>query len=348
MTSRNMRDVGTQTDPSPQPVSQSIMVDKGTQTGPPTRDIGTQTEWKEDAGMPTEPETPSRASLMGLPAELRMQIYEQVLTVKNDSGQPRLRERVDLETDEDIAFQNREYSDNYPSRVPEAQRCDNAVLRVSRQTHEEAIQLFYRVNNFHYSTYVLWPEPRLQNFPMPYAVMADKPFHPSLEWMTNLSVDFAGSDHHNDNKAQIDQYMSEHINLIARTCPKLQVFTLHFMWENGRRHIKVALLGRSLTAAALAAMKVRDLLSIVATAPLGPVGHLGYADLRHAVAPERCWDSRTLEDWPEISITRGCYEGYRGMLHRHVLWRWDLHTSRRPRPCSETLEDRSLRVEELE
>jgi len=72
MTSRNMRDMGTQTDPSPQPVSQSIMVDKGTQTGPSTRDIGTQTEWKEDAGMPTEPETPSRASLMGLPAELRM------------------------------------------------------------------------------------------------------------------------------------------------------------------------------------------------------------------------------------------------------------------------------------
>lgn len=342
-----MTDGGTQTGPSPQPVSQSIMVDKGTQTGPPTRDMGTQTEWKQDAGIQTDPETPPRASLMGLPAEIRMQIYQEVLTLKNDNGHPRLRKRGDLEIDEDIPFDHQEYYDNCPSRVAEAQICDNAILRVSRQTHVEAIKLFYRVNRFHYSAYILRLEPRLQYFPRPYILTSNKPFHPSLEWMTNVSVDFAGSEYHGGNEAQIDQHISDHISLISRTCPRLQAFTLHLMWENGRDHIREALRGRSLTAAALAAMPVRNRLSIVATAPRGPVGHLGYADLRHAVAPESCWDSNILEDWPEISITRTCYYDYRGELHRHVLWRWDLHTSRRPPPGLESVEDGSPRVEEL-
>ncbi len=229
MARRNMRDGGSQTGFIPQPEVQCIMVDKGTQKGPPTRDIGTQTEWIQDAGMQTEPETPLRASFMGLPAEIRMQIYEQALTVECENSQPRLRDRADLEIDEDVPFQYQEYYDNRPPRSAEPHIADNAILRVSRQTHNEAIELFYYLNKFHYSVLFLKPQPHLGRYPMPYDLLASAPFHLCIEWMTDVSIDYAGSDQHGHGQERIDEEIADHVKLISKKCPKLRVFTMHLL-----------------------------------------------------------------------------------------------------------------------
>ncbi len=343
---RNTSDMGTQTGPTIKAKNQKPMVDKGTQTGPPTRDMVTQTEWVEDASTQTDPETPARASLMGLPAELRKQIFEEALTVYRDDHQPRLREREFLEIPKGMSPDARDFYD-MPSGPFEIRICEIALMLVSHQAHTEAVEVFYRVNKFHYTVYFTrfifyfnWC-PRACKRPDEF------PFHSQLEWMRDLSIDVMGTNLHPHTK--IDSHIASHIELISATCPNLRKFTLHLLWENGREHTQEALRGQSFTADALAVMKVRDRISIIGTAPLRPVGHLGYADLRTAVAPEDCWDSSVLDDWPEISIQNQFYKGYRDGIERGtVAWRWDLDSSRRPRREAGTVEDGSARVEDVE
>ena len=313
MARRNVQEQGTQTGPSVQHIERCIMIDKATQTGPPTRDVATQTEWIKDAGTQTDPETPPRASLMGLPTEIRQQVFEQALTVDREYHQTRLRGWQELSMVRTMLNEYRELYENMPSG-PSADAihyADNSLLRVNRKISEEAIELFYRVNKFHYAVYFTLPKVRWNWCPLAYQLPFDDPCHPHLDWMTDLSISFIGCSQHSDNGQIIDEDIAGHVRLISKTCSKLKRFTLHFMWEGGRKCITDALRGQSLTAEALAAMSVRDRLSIIATAPLGPVGHLEFADVRNAVAPESCWNSTVLDDWPEISMQGQYYEGYR-------------------------------------
>ena len=181
---------------------------------------------------------------------------------------------------------------------------------MSRKIRYETIELFYRFNKFHYLVYFTRPEIRHNWCPYPCRMPFDAPFHPQLEWMTDLSIDIIGSVPHRRDKQSIDEDIAGYVILISATCFKLQYFTLHFTWESGREYIAETLRGQSLMATALGAMPVRDRMSIVATAPPGPVGHLGFADLRNAVAPESCWDSTPLDNWHEISMQAQYCEGY--------------------------------------
>ena len=277
-----------------------------------------------------------------------MQIFEEALRAYQDDHQCCLRDREDLEVPEQVPWYLRDDWENRPSGPSEVRICDNALLRVSHQVHHEAFDIFYRVNKFHYSVYYLRPSQRHNWCPFPYERLPYILVHPHLEWMTDVSIDIIGSNQHDSGK-MIDLNTAGHIKLISMCCGKLKTFTLHLLWQGGCEYIQAVLTGQSMTADALAVMKVRDRISIIGTAPLGPIGHLGYVDLRTAVAPEDCWDSSVLDDWPEISIQSRPYEGYRDGIERGIVaWRWDLDCSRRPHREAGAKDDGSPQVNEVE
>ena len=319
------------------------MIEKGTQTGPPTRDMATQTDWIEDAGTQTDPIPPSHASLMGLPTELRLQICELALIAYRDGHCPRLRKRDDLEFDEDNPWHENSIYQNVPPRVKEAHIANAALLRINRQLNREVTEVFYAGNKFHYSILLLRAEPNWSTgeyIPEAYMVRYDTPVYDvGMEDMTDLSVDYVGKGQCRSEKAVIDEDLAGHINLIASTCPRLRFFTVHLVWERCSTHIHQALTGTSKTATALAAIAVRDRLSIVALKIKQEIaGLVEYTDLLNAIAPESCWEARATGTWPEISLSEVYIDGLKSIDEEpwgREIWRWDLDTSRRPRQVEE-------------
>ena len=304
----------------------------------------TQPGWSKVDANETDSTSPPRASLMGLPSELRIQTWEFALAVYRDDHQPRLRIRQDVELAKTTLSESEtalsELTEHELKCVEEALIVDVALLCVSRQLNAETTKIFYRVNKFHYSIcfhrYTSdHTGPFLQVFVLGHDSTAQlrrgsTVFDIGMKDMSDLRIDYMPKGLHNVGRAGMDWDLAGHISLIARTCTKLRSLTVHLFVNNNNTCIIRVLSEPCNTATALAAVSIRDCFSIVAFSSLWDGDRTMYEILRAAIAPDSCWTERMVEDWPDV----GCIGRYAMGIHQfegQEQWTWDLETSKRLR-----------------
>lgn len=220
-----------------------------------------------------------------LPIEIRLEIYGYLLISRG-----LLRRKAEISTVK--ATLPTPCTDKRPD--PESSLHATAILGTSRTTYTEAVRILYNENRFHYS---------IPSTGAP----SSATFHPHLSMMRHIRLEYSlNTDlepRHTEPRhtiPQIDRAISLQLKAIAAHSPLLHTFELELISGsiNGGDRLQIALTGASLTGPALGdlAAKVHNNLSI------SSVAHNFWADeerteafhdLRLAVAPDGCWESRS-------------------------------------------------------
>ena len=157
----------------------------------------------------TEAPPPQRrkpASLMDLPAELRVMIYEYALP-----------SRTSLSIRTDLAGEKISSDPSHCSRFTHLNK--NALLRANRTIHNEALKIYYKNNHFHRSVDALMPP-------------STTPFSPYMHLMQHITIDFNFNIVHHQHAwdpAHIDSTISSQLQTIAANCHQAQIFELQLI-----------------------------------------------------------------------------------------------------------------------
>ncbi len=214
---------------------------------------------------------------------------------------------------------------------------NTGILFASRKINEEASQILYANNNFHYSCMRSFPGATvdlLANLPWPLSFPSTQ-----LYLMKNLSLDYCNAHHYHWTDAtdnDIDDRIARNINHISEACPSLKTFSLYTFTSSTLTPRFHKRLGTGQTVLAIRNIRKRlDWLNLVSTWPFSAIAVFG-----QTIAPGAVWHCcrREQSGLPKVTVRDWQAAGVDVLWDRVHVFKLD---------CKKVLEKDEVEFEEI-